>query len=89
MSNQKFNYESLQDAGTIRTYLESLVDSIEKGTITLKSNGDEISMRLDDLMKFTVRAKKKDGMNKLNIKISWVESKDKKCDSATPMTISN
>lgn len=88
MSNLKFNYESLQDTETIKAYLESLIDSIQKGTITLKSNGEEISMQLDNLMKFTVRAKKKDGLNKLNIKLSWTESKEEKLDTSKPMTIS-
>ncbi|MCB2183011.1 MAG: amphi-Trp domain-containing protein [Desulfobulbaceae bacterium] len=88
MSNLKFNYESLQDTETIKTYLESLIDSIQKGCINLKSNGEEISMQVDDLVKFTVRAKKKDGLNKLNIKLSWAESKDKKLDTSKPMIIS-
>lgn len=89
MSNQKFNYESLQDSETIKSHLVSLIESIEKGTIILKSNGDEISMPIDDLMKFSVRAKKKDGLNKLSIKISWVESKGNKLDSSKPMSISH
>ena len=75
MSTKKFDYGSLQDAHSIKTYLVSLIDSIEKGRIILKSNGEEMSMRVDDLMKFSVQAKKKDGQNKLSIKLSWSEIK--------------
>lgn len=89
MSTHKFNYESLQDANSIKTYLVSLIDSIEKGRIMLKSNGEEITMNVDDLMKFTVRAKKKDGLNKLTMKISWAENKVSKEDHPSPMIISS
>ncbi|MDG4476187.1 amphi-Trp domain-containing protein [Thiovibrio frasassiensis] len=75
MSTKKFDYESLQDADSIKTYLVSLTDSIEKGRIILKSNGEKMVMRVDDLMKFSVQAKKKDGINKLSIKLSWSEIK--------------
>ncbi|MFA7346616.1 MAG: amphi-Trp domain-containing protein [Desulfurivibrionaceae bacterium] len=75
MSTKKFDYESLQDAHSIKTYLVSLIDSIEKGRIILRSNGEEMAMRVDDLMKFSVQAKKKDGQNKLSIKLSWSECK--------------
>ncbi|MFA7382816.1 MAG: amphi-Trp domain-containing protein [Desulfurivibrionaceae bacterium] len=75
MSTKKFDYESLQDAHSIKSYLVSLIDSIEKGRIILKSNGEEMAMRVDDLMKFSVQAKKKDGQNKLSIKLSWSENK--------------
>jgi len=88
MSNQKFHYESIQDTVTVKAYLDALIDSIQKGSITFKSEGEEISMHLDDLIKFTLRAKKKDGLNKLNIKLSWVESKEKKLAKSKPMSIS-
>lgn len=75
MSTKKFDYESLQDAHSIKNYLVSLIDSLEKGRIILKSDGEELAMRVDDLMKFSVQAKKKDGQNKLSIKLSWSESR--------------
>lgn len=89
MSNQKFNYESLQDAVSIRTYLESLIDSIEKGSINLKCDGEEISMRVGDIMKFSVKAKQKDGLNKLNLKISWAENDRRGMTNNKPITIAS
>lgn len=90
MSTKKFDYESLQDAHSIKTYLVSLIDSIEKGRIILKSNGEEMAMRVDDLMKFSVQAKKKDGQNKLSIKLSWSEIKPViKEEHASSMSISS
>ncbi len=89
MSHQKFEYESLQDAKTIKSFLESLIESIEHGRITLKSNGDEIAMNVYDLMKFSVNAKQKDGINKMNIKISWAEKSTGKKNHGVPISISS
>ena len=73
-SEKKFVFESLQDADTIRTFLQSLVDGFESGTIRLSTNGDEIELNPEGLLNFTVKAKRKAGSNKINIKIGWKDS---------------
>ncbi|NDV28614.1 amphi-Trp domain-containing protein [Desulfovibrio sp. JC010] len=73
-SEKKFVFESLQDADTIRTFLQSLVDGFESGTINLSTNGDNIELQPEGLLNFTVKAKRKAGSNKINIKIGWKDS---------------
>ncbi len=71
-----FEYESIQDPETIRGLLESLIEGIQKGTIILSSNGDEIVLRPAPLMKFSIKASRKGTAGKLSLKISWKDDKD-------------
>ncbi|WP_320174477.1 amphi-Trp domain-containing protein [Maridesulfovibrio sp.] len=73
-SEKKFIFESLQDTETIRTFLLSLVEGFESGTIKLSTNGDEIELHPEGLLNFTVKAKRKENGNKINIKIAWKDS---------------
>ncbi len=67
----EFYYESVQDAETIKEFLQSLLDGMEKGRIFLSSNGNDISLKPANLLKFSVKAKNKGDTSKMNIKISW------------------
>lgn len=69
--NKKFVYESIQDSQSIRDYIQSLMDGIEKGQIRLVSNGDEIVLNPGSLLNFEVKAKKKGEENKLSLCITW------------------
>lgn len=68
-----FQYESYQDLKTIQKFLDSLKNGFEQGKITFHSGDDEISLEPLDLLKFSLRAQKKDDKCKLQIKISWKE----------------
>ena len=68
-----FQYESYQDLQTIQKFLESLKDGFIRGKITFHSGDDEICLEPLDLLKFSLRAQKKDDKCKLQIKISWKE----------------
>jgi len=70
----RFAYESLQDAGTIAKYLQSMIDGFEKGNIALKSDQEELLLHPKGMVTFTVRAKKKDEKTKLTLKISWKDT---------------
>lgn len=70
----RFTYESLQDAGTIAKYLQSLIDGFEKGKIALKSDQEELMLHPKGMITFTVRAKKKNEKTKLTLKISWKDT---------------
>jgi amphi-Trp domain-containing protein len=67
----QFTYESLQDAGTIAKYLQSLIDGFQKGSIAMKSDEEELTLHPKGMMTFTVRAKKKAEKTKLALKMSW------------------
>ena len=73
-SEKKFVFESLQDRETIRTFLQSLVEGFDSGNIKLSTNGDEIELHPEGLLNFTVKAKRKESGNKINIKIGWKDS---------------
>ncbi|MBD3170283.1 MAG: amphi-Trp domain-containing protein [candidate division Zixibacteria bacterium] len=73
--SQDFFYESVQDPKTIKDFLQSLMEGIEKGNIALSSNGEEIVLNPSDMLKFSVKAKVKGEASKLSLKISWKEAK--------------
>jgi amphi-Trp domain-containing protein len=72
-----FEYASYQDLETIQRFLESLNQGFAKERIVLSSGDDTIELTPKNLLKFAVRAKKKEGKTKLSIKISWKEGKIK------------
>jgi amphi-Trp domain-containing protein len=74
--DRKFEFDSFQDTTSIQAFLQSLLDGFSKGKIVLSSDNDEIILHPDSLVRFCVKAKKKDGVkNELGIKISWKEPK--------------
>jgi amphi-Trp domain-containing protein len=72
-----FEYESYQDLDTIQKFLESLQQGFARERIVLSSGDDTIELVPKNLLKFSVRAKKKDDKTSLSIKISWKEGKIK------------
>jgi amphi-Trp domain-containing protein len=87
---QRFEFESLQDVQTIRSFLESLIEGFEKGRITLATEDREIDLHPEDLLKFNVKARKKpNASNQLQIKISWKESAEAKNISHKSIRISS
>lgn len=73
-SDQKFAFDSFQDVSGVTSFLQSLVDGFSKGTIVLQTEREEIILHPDTLVRFSVKAKKKEGMkNQLGIKIAWKE----------------
>lgn len=75
-NDQKFEFDSLQDSESIKSFLQSLVDGFENGKIVLSSETEEITLHPNALLRFNVKAKRKDNSkNQLSIKISWKEPK--------------
>ncbi|SHL15689.1 amphi-Trp domain-containing protein [Desulfatibacillum alkenivorans DSM 16219] len=71
---EKFEFESLQDSQTIKDFLESLIQGIENKKIQLSTNGDEILLQPNNMLKFQVKARRKKDTSKLVLKISWKNS---------------
>ncbi len=71
---ESFEYESLQDPQTIKELINGIIEGFEKGRIVLSSNGSAITMNPSNLLKFSVKAKKKGETSKLELKISWKET---------------
>jgi amphi-Trp domain-containing protein len=72
-----FEYASYQDLDTIQKFLESLNQGFAKDRIVLSSGDDTIELEPKNLLKFSVRAKKREDKTTLSIKISWKEGKIK------------
>lgn len=70
-AEDKFEFESIQDSQTIKDYLQSLVDGIDKGRIVLSTDGSELELNPALLIKFEVKAKKKGDSTKLTLRLSW------------------
>ncbi len=86
--NDTFDYESIQDSITVKNFIQSLIDGIEKGRIQLNSNGEEIVLNPAQMFKFTVKARRKGGTGKISLKISWKEQNAMKILSEGPLEIS-
>jgi amphi-Trp domain-containing protein len=69
--DEKFEFESIQDTQTIKDYLQSLIDGIDKGKVLLSSDGNDLELNPGSLLKFEVKAKKKGDSTKLTLKLSW------------------
>ncbi len=84
-----FFHESLQDKQTIKGFLRSLEQGLEKGNIVLSSQDNEFVLNLPNLMKLTLKAKKKGQKSKLEIMIDWQEKKVKQDDENNQLSISS
>jgi amphi-Trp domain-containing protein len=85
----KFAFESFQDKETIKDYLGALVEGIEKGRIILTTNGEEMVLHPDKLLRFSVKVKKKGGSCTLGLKISWKDMKKSHREQSETMSISS
>ncbi len=73
---QKFTMESLEDQETICKYLEALQESFQKGSINLSNSEKNLYMEPRGLIKFFIKAKKKNGEVKLSLGFKWAEDQD-------------
>jgi amphi-Trp domain-containing protein len=70
MGDEKFVFESLQDPKTIRVYLQSLIDGLDKGRVLLTTQDQEIVLQPQPAQA-TVKAKKKSDGSKISLSINW------------------
>lgn len=69
-----FEHESIQDRQSIRQYFNTLIEGIEKGSLTLNSENDNILLTPTERVRFSIKTRKKPGKSKLTIKLVWNES---------------
>jgi len=70
----KFDHESIQDRQSIRQYFDTLIEGLEKGRLVFVSGKDSVLMTPAELMRFSIKTKKKPGKSKLTIKLTWSDS---------------
>ncbi len=71
----KFEFDSVQDPASIQEFLLALTEGFAKGRIVMRSDAEEIILLPGALMGFSVKAKRKAGESKINIKIVWKDTR--------------
>ena len=71
----EFEFESLQDPESIVTYLDAVAKGFASGQLLFCSGKREMILYPQGLLRFAVRAKRKDGQVKVHLEVSWKEAK--------------
>lgn len=85
-NSNEFKHESYQDSHTIVEYLKSVIEGIEKGTISMGNEKTKIDLEPQGLLKLKIEAKRKTSSSKLSLQVSWkdsIRSKSVKTDNLT------
>ena len=80
-----FDHESIQDRQSIRQYFNMLIEGLEKGRIIFTSEKDTVLLTPAEMIRFSIKTKKKSGKSKLTIKLAWndstVQNSREKCNA--------
>jgi amphi-Trp domain-containing protein len=76
---ERFVHESIQDKRSIQHFLLTLVDGIENGRVTLSADKDQALLTPSELIRLSIKTKKKTGKSKLTIKLAWKDSTIETC----------
>ena len=87
MTNNEFKHESYQDRETIVDYLQSIIEGIEKGTISMGNSKTKIELEPKGLLKLKVEAKRKSSSSKFNLQISWKDDVKSKSTKSEELSI--
>ena len=66
-----FTHESWQDCQTIVGYLEALADGFAEGSLQLASNGREVVLDPQGLLKLDLKAGRGQYRSKVVLRVSW------------------
>ncbi|MFV1921529.1 MAG: amphi-Trp domain-containing protein [Methylotenera sp.] len=71
MEQQQFKHESLQDKKSIQNMLKSISKAIAKGELKFSDQDGEIVMEPKGLLNLKITARKQDGEQRLDVRMSW------------------
>ncbi len=71
MEQQQFKHESLQDKKSIQNMLKSISKAIAKGELKFSDQDGEIVMEPKGLLNLKITARKQDGEQRLDVRVSW------------------
>ncbi len=71
MEQQQFKHESLQDKKSIQNMLKSISKAIAKGELKFSDQNGEIVMEPKGLLNLKISARKQDGEQRLDVRVSW------------------
>ncbi len=77
--SKRFEYESYQTPAEAKEQFLSILDGLENGRIFLATEGQDIVLIPQSLLRVSIKAKRKDDESRLVFKITW---KDAKPDTA-------
>ena len=80
---QAFEHESLQSTESIVRHLEALTEGIRRGRLVLSSGEEEEPMVLtpEGLISLSIKASRKDGRDRLGLRIEWHERRHEAGDA--------
>jgi amphi-Trp domain-containing protein len=86
----EFDHESIQDRQSIKRYFDILIDGFETGRITFTSEKESVQLTPAELIRFSIKTRKKPGKSKLTIKLDWNDSTaEKKSDKNNAIHIAS
>lgn len=68
---QEFEHESVQDNQTVSQYLKALIEGFESGKVVFTSDKRQLVMEPNNLLEFSIKARRKDEKSKIVLKFSW------------------
>ncbi|MEI6263266.1 MAG: amphi-Trp domain-containing protein [Deltaproteobacteria bacterium] len=71
---ERFEHESIQDKRSIQQFFVTLANGIEKSRIILSAENEQVLLTPTELIRFSIKTKKKSGKSKLSIKLTWKDS---------------
>ncbi len=87
--NKDFFHESVQDALSIKDFLQALEEAMEQKRIVLSANGQEVVLTPASLLQLSIKARKRGASNKLQIKIVWEDKDDDQDRHSDRLSISS
>ncbi|MDP3427818.1 MAG: amphi-Trp domain-containing protein [Humidesulfovibrio sp.] len=85
--DQRFVFESMQDAQSIRKYLEAVMEGLDKGRLVVTTGAEEFVLEPAGLLNFTVKARRRGGEGRLSLAITWKCPEDESPRSGETLSI--
>lgn len=80
MTEGTFKHDSLQDRESIRHYLEMLQKGFASGSLRLRIGDKVLELDPQEMIEFTLEAKRKGDRRKLSLKFSWKDPEKQPSD---------
>ena len=85
----RFFHESMQDTFSIKAFLQALQDGLDNGRIVLSAHDEQMVLTPAALLHFSIKAKKKGGSSKVQIKIMWEDQEERQSGTDNELFISS
>ncbi|UQZ89015.1 hypothetical protein C4J81_07310 [Deltaproteobacteria bacterium Smac51] len=68
-----FKHQTVADRDDLAMYLRALADGLERGELPVAENGRSFSLNPRGLVNLTIKVRRKDGRNRVNLDLNWAE----------------